>query len=237
MGRPYDPARAMRERLKVLEARARGHAEARAVAEGVAETVSLARSRGAAFEKPAARRGERETPYRRQTGLDWLLRKGRISEGQKAAGVLAPRGIGADDRLDAGGATERRPGGRTFAEPDPEAGGGTPTGAGRTDGVPGAAIRPVGSGDRVRPGLRPGTDTARGGRRRARRRADRGGAEGGAGYIGDAAGSRDHSGASTLRVCVGMSSSKARPCAVRHLAVTNLVPCRLEHGAVTRPSV
>jgi hypothetical protein len=88
MGRAYDPARAMRERLKVLEAREKGRAEARAVAEGVAETVALARSRGAAFEKPAARRGERETPYRRQTGLDWLLRKGRITEGQKAAGEV-----------------------------------------------------------------------------------------------------------------------------------------------------
>ena len=65
MGRAYDPARAMRERLKTLEARERARTEARAVAEGVAETVDLARARGAAFEKPAARRGERETPYRR----------------------------------------------------------------------------------------------------------------------------------------------------------------------------
>jgi hypothetical protein len=86
MGRAYDPARAMRERLRVLEAREKGRADARAVADGVAETVALARSRGAAFEKPAARRGERETPYRRQTGLDWLARKGRITPRQKAAG-------------------------------------------------------------------------------------------------------------------------------------------------------
>jgi hypothetical protein len=86
MGRAYDPARAMRERLKVLEAREKGRAEARAVAEGVAETVALARSRGAAFEKPAPRRGERETPYRRQCGLDWLAHKGRITPAQKAAG-------------------------------------------------------------------------------------------------------------------------------------------------------
>lgn len=86
MGRAYDPARAMRERLKVLEARERGRAETRAVTDGVAETVALARARGAAFDKPAGRKGERETPYRRQAGLEWLARKGRISERQKAAG-------------------------------------------------------------------------------------------------------------------------------------------------------
>jgi hypothetical protein len=86
MGRAYDPARAMRERLKILEAREKGRSEARAVAEGVAETVTLVRSRGGAFEKPAARKGERETAYRRQAGLEWLAKKGRITEGQKAAG-------------------------------------------------------------------------------------------------------------------------------------------------------
>jgi hypothetical protein len=86
MGRIYDPARAMRERLKLLEAREKGRAEARAVTDGVAETVALAQSRGAAFEKSAARNGERETPYRRQAGLDWLVRKGRITARQKTAG-------------------------------------------------------------------------------------------------------------------------------------------------------
>jgi hypothetical protein len=86
MGRAYDPARAMRERLKILEAREKGRTEARAVADGVAESVELARARGAEFDKPAARRGERETPYRRQAGLDWLARKGRITDRQKAAG-------------------------------------------------------------------------------------------------------------------------------------------------------
>src|ERR1700760_286963 len=86
MGRAYDPARAMRERLKILEARERSRAEGHAVAEGVAETVALAEARGAAFEKAAPRRGERETPYRRQSGLDLLAHKGRISAAQKAAG-------------------------------------------------------------------------------------------------------------------------------------------------------
>src|SRR5437763_4534966 len=86
MGRPYDPARAMRERLKVLEARERSRTEAKAVAEGVAETVDLSEARGAAFEKTPAPRGGRETPYRRQAGLEWLARKGRITPRQFQAG-------------------------------------------------------------------------------------------------------------------------------------------------------
>lgn len=61
-------------------------AEARAVEAGVAETLGLEARRGAAFvledDGP-----ERARPYRRQPGLDWLARKGRISEDQKAAGL------------------------------------------------------------------------------------------------------------------------------------------------------
>ena len=86
MGRAYDPARAMRERLKVLERREAARTEMLAVAQGVAETVALAQARGAAFDKQAPRRGERDTPYRRQAGLDWLAGKGRLSARQKAAG-------------------------------------------------------------------------------------------------------------------------------------------------------
>lgn len=86
MGRAYDPARAMRERLKQLEARERARTQARAVAEGVAETVGLDAARGAEFDKAPAARGGRETPYRRQAGLDWLAKKGRITPQQKAAG-------------------------------------------------------------------------------------------------------------------------------------------------------
>ena len=86
MGRPYDPGRAMRERLKVLEAREQARDEARAVADGVAETVGLSELRGAEFARPPAPRGGRETPYRRQTGLDWLAAKGRITTRQKQAG-------------------------------------------------------------------------------------------------------------------------------------------------------
>lgn len=63
-------------------------AEARAVAAGVEETLALERRRGAAFtieEEEDA--GARQRPYRRQAGLDWLARKGRITEDQKAAGL------------------------------------------------------------------------------------------------------------------------------------------------------
>lgn len=66
-------------------------AEARAVAEGVEETLGLERRRGAAFTVEAEEShedgGARQRPYRRQAGLDWLARKGRITEDQKAAGL------------------------------------------------------------------------------------------------------------------------------------------------------
>lgn len=86
MGRIHDPARAMRERLKKLEREEALRTEARAVAEGVAETVALSEARGAGFEAPMTRRGERQTPYRRQPGLTWLAGKGRITERQRAVG-------------------------------------------------------------------------------------------------------------------------------------------------------
>jgi len=76
-----------RDRLLVEERRRRGKAEAAAVAEGVAETVALERLRGAAVERPLGARGPRAAPYRRQAGLDFLARKGRISEAQRAAGA------------------------------------------------------------------------------------------------------------------------------------------------------
>ena len=88
MGRTYDPARAMRERLKMLEAREAARTQAKAVADGIAETVELSEARGAAFERPEPRRGEREMPYRRQAGLAWLAGKGRITERQRVAGEV-----------------------------------------------------------------------------------------------------------------------------------------------------
>lgn len=80
------------ERLALVQARAKAREEARAVEAGVAETLSLERRRGAAFalgadDPPQGKRGARAQPYRRQAGLDWLARKGRISEAQKQAGL------------------------------------------------------------------------------------------------------------------------------------------------------
>jgi hypothetical protein len=66
---------------------ARARLEARAVADGVAETVALERARGAVFAIEAEDARERQRPYRRQPGLEWLTRKGRISEAQRAAGL------------------------------------------------------------------------------------------------------------------------------------------------------
>jgi hypothetical protein len=75
-----------RGRLVVAEQRQRAQAEARAVAEGVAETVALEQRRGAVFELAETDGRGRDRPYRRQPGLDWLQRKGRISETQRKAG-------------------------------------------------------------------------------------------------------------------------------------------------------
>jgi len=86
MGRIVDLARLERERLATVERREAAAAEQRAVAAGVAETVALAQARGAAFEAPKAERGRRATPYRRQAGLEWLTRKGRLSASQRLAG-------------------------------------------------------------------------------------------------------------------------------------------------------
>ena len=86
MRRTMDPARRERERLSVIERREAVKAERQAVAEGVAETVGLSRARGASFEAPKLERGRRQTPYRRQPGLEWLTRKGRLTPAQRAAG-------------------------------------------------------------------------------------------------------------------------------------------------------
>lgn len=86
MSRTAHLARLERERLSMLERRARAKAERRAVEDGIAETVGLSRGRGARFAAPDPGQGEREGPYRRLTGLDWLARKGRVSDTQKAMG-------------------------------------------------------------------------------------------------------------------------------------------------------
>lgn len=86
MSRAAYLARLERERLMRAEQQGRARLEARRVAEGVAETVALSAARGAEFEAPPVARGERQRPYRRLAGLDWLLRKGRLTTAQKAAG-------------------------------------------------------------------------------------------------------------------------------------------------------
>jgi hypothetical protein len=86
MSRTAYLARLERERLQSLERRAKARTEARAVEEGVCETVTLSSARGTAFEAPPRRRGEREKPYRRQPGLEWLSGKGRLTCAQRQAG-------------------------------------------------------------------------------------------------------------------------------------------------------
>lgn len=79
------------ERQALVAARQKAREEARAVSERVAETLALDRRRGAAFrvegEDSQKDKAARERPYRRQPGLDWLARKGRISEAQRQAGA------------------------------------------------------------------------------------------------------------------------------------------------------
>ncbi|HEX3699035.1 MAG TPA: hypothetical protein VHV27_00020, partial [Phenylobacterium sp.] len=74
------------DRARLHAARRRAQAEARAVTEGVAETLALERRRGAAFQLAEPQARGRPRPYRRQPGLDWLARKGRLSEAQRQAG-------------------------------------------------------------------------------------------------------------------------------------------------------
>lgn len=80
-----DPARQARDRLLRLERRARAQDEARAVTDGVAETVALSKRRGGAFEGPSGPKA-RAQPYKRLSGLEWLLKKGRLSPAEAAAG-------------------------------------------------------------------------------------------------------------------------------------------------------
>ena len=84
---PRDPARAARDRLLRQERQAKARAEATAVTDGVAETVALSRARGQAIAEPTPKRHRTcAQPYRRQSGLEWLVAKGRIDPAAKAAG-------------------------------------------------------------------------------------------------------------------------------------------------------
>lgn len=87
MRRMQDPGAAARARLVRLERQEKARAEARAVMDGVAETVALASARGAAFvAPPAGGKHARAKPYRRQAGLEWLAGKGRLTPRLRAAG-------------------------------------------------------------------------------------------------------------------------------------------------------
>lgn len=76
-----------RARLVRMERQAKARAEAKAVADGAAETVALSRARGAAIaQAPVARRRVCAQPYQKLSGLEWLARKGRLSAGQRRVG-------------------------------------------------------------------------------------------------------------------------------------------------------
>lgn len=75
-----------REQLR-RDALARVRAESISVERGLAETRTLGEARGEAFEHAPAKRGEGRKPMRRLTGLEWLHRKGRITEAQRVAGL------------------------------------------------------------------------------------------------------------------------------------------------------
>lgn len=80
-------AKAERQRRQLAERREAARAEQAAVRDGVAETAALLEARGAALIRPPVRRGEREKPIRRMSGLEWLLSKGRITPAQAEAGA------------------------------------------------------------------------------------------------------------------------------------------------------
>lgn len=81
-------ARQERDRLRRVESQAKARLAAREVLEGVAETTALDEGRGAEFLRPTMRRGERQKPVRRMTGLEWLYSRSppRITAEAKAVG-------------------------------------------------------------------------------------------------------------------------------------------------------
>lgn len=81
-----DLAAIERRRNLTAERRAKAKAEEAALVERLAETARLAQSRGEQLDQPRQGRGERRKPMRRLCGLEWLHRKGRISDAQLAAG-------------------------------------------------------------------------------------------------------------------------------------------------------
>lgn len=85
--RPFDLSHLERQALHAEEIAAKARAEEAAVIIGVMETTSLEQARGAEFLEPEVKRGDRQRkPIRRLTGLQWLRRKGRITDQQLAVG-------------------------------------------------------------------------------------------------------------------------------------------------------
>jgi hypothetical protein len=81
-------SRAMRARLRVVEAREHARKVAAEVREGVNETAALSEARGTEFVKPKTTPGLPSPPIRRKAGLDWLITRApaRITEAQKLMG-------------------------------------------------------------------------------------------------------------------------------------------------------
>ena len=79
-------AHAEKRRLLEQERLQRERRDRQEVGAGIAERVGLGSERGEAFENLRPVRKGRQPPVRRQTGLEWLAKKGRLTEGQLKAG-------------------------------------------------------------------------------------------------------------------------------------------------------
>jgi hypothetical protein len=78
--------RAARERLLRLEALAKARVDEASLEASLAETVARGEDKGAEFDQPAQKRGERRKPVRRLDGLEWMHSKARLTDDQYAAG-------------------------------------------------------------------------------------------------------------------------------------------------------
>ena len=86
MNRAKALARLHRHRQSSLEAGAASRAEAAALDRGIDETVGLSQARGVCFEREPLASERHRGVYRRQVGLDWMAKKGRLSSAQRTVG-------------------------------------------------------------------------------------------------------------------------------------------------------
>ena len=90
---PHRPAsraaaqRAAVQRQLIRRSIAEQAAEARAITDGVAETIALDQARGAVFERPGRSGAEARRPFKRLDGLAWLASRGRLNARQVQAGT------------------------------------------------------------------------------------------------------------------------------------------------------